>query len=102
MIISQEELRQIILRDLGIGSLPLASQDKILEKLGGNITKRITLAVLENLPEKAREEFDFISESGDDMKMQDFLKSQISNFEELIQKTIKFTIGEFKELAGIK
>ena len=101
-MLTKEELRQIILRDLGIGSLPLDVQDKILEKLGGNIIKRITLAVLENLPEGARGEFDIISESGNDEKMRGFLKSQIPNFEELIQKTIKFTIEEFKELAGIK
>lgn len=101
-MVTKEELRQIILDDLKIGSLPLDAQDKILEKLGGNIIKRITLATLENLPEKARGEFDAISENGDQEKMQEFLKSQITNFEELIQKTIKFTINEFKELSGIK
>lgn len=101
-MVTKEELRKIILDNLKIGSLPLDAQDKILEKLGGNIIKRITLATLENLPEKARDEFDAISESGDQIKMQEFLKSQIPNFEKLIRETIKFTIDEFKELSGIK
>jgi len=101
-MITQQELRQIILKDLAIGHLPIETQDKILEKLGENITKRITLAVLENLPEDAQSEFDVISASGDDIKMQEFLKSKIPGIEELIQKTIQFTINEFKEIAGIK
>lgn len=101
-MITQEELRQIILKDLEIGHLPADAQDKILEKLGENITKRITLAVLENLPESARPEFEVISQSGNQEKMQEFLKSQISNIKELLQKTIQFTINEFKEMAGVK
>ena len=101
-MITQEELRQIILKDLEIGYLPADAQDKILEKLGENIIKRITLAVLENLPESARSEFDVISQSGNQEKMQEFLKLQIPNIEELLQKTIQFTINEFKEMAGVK
>jgi len=101
-MISKEELRQTILNGLKIGHLPIDAQDKILERLGENIVKRITLAVLENLPEGARGEFDMISESGDEEKMREFLRSQIPDFEELIQKTIKFTVEEFKGLAGIK
>lgn len=100
-MITQEELRQIILKDLEIGHLSPDAQDKILEKLGENITKRITLAVLENLPESARHEFDAISQSGNQEKLQEFLKLQIPNIEELLQKTIQFTINEFKEIAGL-
>ncbi len=101
-MITQKELRRTILEDLGIGHLPLDTQDKILEKLGENIIKRITLVVLENLPEDAQPEFDVVSASGDEAKMQEFLKSKIPNVEELIQKAIQGTISEFKELAGIK
>lgn len=101
-MITQEELRQIILKDLEIGHLSSDDQDKILEKLGENIIKRITLAVLENLSESARSEFDVISQSGNQEKMQEFLKLQIPNIEELLQKTIQFTINEFKEMAGVK
>lgn len=101
-MITKEELRQIILKDLEIGHLSSDDQDKILEKLGENIIKRITLAILENLSEEARPEFDIISENGNQEKLQEFLKLQIPNIEKLIQKTIQFTINEFKKMAGIK
>jgi hypothetical protein len=101
-MLTQQELRQTILKNLAIGHLSIEIQDKILEKLGENITKRITIAVLENLPEDAQSEFDLISTTGDEIKMQEFLKSKIPGVEELIQKTIQFTINEFKEIAGIK
>ncbi|MEK7162753.1 MAG: DUF5663 domain-containing protein [Patescibacteria group bacterium] len=100
-MITKEELRKIILKDLEIGHLSFDAQDRILEKFSENITKRITLAVLENLPESARSEFDIISASGNQEKLQEFLKLQIPNIEELLQKTIKFTVNEFKEMAGI-
>lgn len=101
-MITKKELNEIILKDLNIGGLPAESQDKILEKLGENITNRIFMAILEKLPEDARVEFDAVSASGDEIKMQEFLKLKIVNIEELIQRIIQLTISEFKEMAGIK
>jgi len=101
-MITQEELRKIILKDLKIDFLKPEIQDEILAKLGENIIKRISLVVLEALPEEARAEFDNISQSGDQEKMQQFLKAQIPDFEKLIYETIKKTIEEYKMLAGIK
>jgi len=101
-MITKEELRQIILKDLRMDSLSVEIQDKILEKLGGNIIKRISLAVLKALPEEARPEFEKISGSGDEIKIQEFFKNTIPNFEELMYKTIKETIEEYKQIAGIK
>jgi len=67
-----------------------------------NIIKRISLAVLKALPEEARPEFEKISGSGDEIKIQEFFKNTIPNFEELMHKTIKETIEEYKQIAGIK
>ncbi len=99
-MITPKELRQIILNDLEIGSLSLDIQDKILEKLGANIIKRLTLAILKNLSEEAKLKFEKLSVGGDEIKLQEFLKLQIPNLEELIQKTIKATIDEYKEFVG--
>lgn len=101
-MITQKELRQIILKDLEIGSLPLDIQDKILEKLGSNILKRLVLVILKNLPEEMKVEFEKLSEGGDEIKLREFFKNTIPNFEELTQKTIKETIDEYKEITGIK
>lgn len=102
IMITQEELRQIILKDLKIGFLPLDVQDKILEKLGVNIIKKLTLVILKNLSEETKDEFEKLSDSGDEIKLREFLKNAIPNLEELTQKTIKETIDEYKEIAGIK
>jgi len=97
----QDEFKNIILKEIGIESMSQEMQDKILEKLGGNIMKRISLAVLKALPEEAQPEFETISASGDDIKMQEFLRSKISGLEDLVQKTMKNTIEEYKQMAGI-
>ncbi len=101
-MITQEELRKIILKDLALDSLSAEVQEKILTKLGENIIKRIALAVLENIPENARSEFDNLSQAANPEKMREFLKTWIPNFEELTQNTIKKTVEEFKALAKIK
>lgn len=100
IMITQEEIRQIILNNLEIGSLPLDIQDKILEKLGANIIKKLTLTILKNLPEEVIPEFEKLSDSGDEIKLQEFLKSRIPNLEILIRETIKATIDEYKEIIG--
>jgi len=98
----QDEFKNIILKEIGIESMSQEMQDKILEKLGGNIMKRISLAVLKALPEEAQPEFEIISASGDDIKMQEFLRNKISGLDNLVQKTIKDTIEEYKQMAEIK
>ena len=101
---TQEGSRQMILKDkdLKISNWPLETRRKFLGKMSENITKRVLFAVLDNLPEEARPEFDLIDESGNSEKMQEFLKAKISNVEELIQKAIEFTIDEVKTMPGIK
>jgi hypothetical protein len=98
----QDELKNTILKEIGIESAPQEIQDKILEKLGGNIIKRISLVVLRALPAEAQPEFEKISAGGDEIKLREFLKNTIPNFEELTRKTIRETIDEYKEIAGIK
>ena len=100
-MMTQEELNKIIAKDLAIEHLPVDTQNKIFEKLGENIMKRVALVVMEKLPEDARAEFDAVSASGDETKVQEFLTSKIPNLGALIQESIQSTIDEFKTLAGI-
>lgn len=96
------DFKQLIIKELAIDNFPPEAQERILVKVGENIMKRITLVLLENLPEKNRPQFESLSHAGDAITLQNFLKFNIADADDLIKKTIQETIREFKKLAGIK
>lgn len=96
------DFKQLIIKELAIENFPPETQERILVKVGENIMKRVTLAFLDNLPEKDRPQFEDLSRAGDAIALQNFLRSRIVNADGLAKKTMQETIGEFKELAGIK
>jgi len=101
-MIDQKEILKNASETLGISKFPQDVQEQIVTRLGENITKRIMLALLKNLPEDKMGEFDEVQKSGDDEKMQAFLRENVPNVDELVQKTTQDTIAAFKEKAGIK
>lgn len=98
-MIQQEEIKNSILNELGLSSLPDNYKDEFLSRLGEGLIKRITAAVLEKLPERLRGEFEALSKAGDNDKMHQFLKDSIPNIDEITQRELKEGIEEFKNIA---
>ncbi|MBI5046007.1 MAG: hypothetical protein HZC14_03365 [Candidatus Niyogibacteria bacterium] len=96
------DFKQLIIKELAIENFPPEARERILVKVGENIMKRVTLVLLENLPEKNRPQLETLSQAGDAIALQNFLKSNIIDADDLVKKTIQEAIREFKELAGIK
>ena len=67
-MITQKEITQNMASQLGISGMPEDKQKIVIAKLGENITKRITIAILKNLPEEARTEFDSIQDEKNEEK----------------------------------
>lgn len=101
-MIESKKLKEVLVRELGIGNLLPQDRDEIVASLGESVLKNIMMKVLETLPESAQAEFGAVSESGDPDKLQIFLKEKISNLDELIQGAIKEVVDRYKELAGVK
>lgn len=98
----QKEILRGAAKNLGISHFPQDAQEKILAKLGENITKRIMLELLKKLPEEKMGEFEEIQKSGDDEKMQVFLRANIPNIDELVQGATQSTIADIKARVGVK
>ena len=92
-----EQLQKEILKDLNIDHLPEADQEKILAKLGEVITQKIALEILKNLPEDKREEFKKLSESEDITELDDFVRANIPNSDEVISAAMKDVIDSVKK-----
>lgn len=96
------QLREILIRELGIESLPEEAQDEIVSKLGEIILKSLTIAIFEKLSEDARKEFEHISAKGDNAMIQEFLEENVTDLPLLMEEEVKKVLQNFaeKEQAG--
>ncbi len=90
-----QELREILVKELGIGSLPEEAQDEIVGKLGEIILKSLTVAIFEKLPNDARAEFENIGAKGDPALIQEFLEKNVPDMHTLMEEEVKRTLQNF-------
>lgn len=90
----QGQVQKTLLDELGLENLPQEKKDQLLIKMTEALLKRIFIETMEKLDEKGREEYDkLVEEKADPQKMEEFLASRISGYEEMVKKVIE----EFKE-----
>ncbi|MGB2580277.1 MAG: DUF5663 domain-containing protein [Minisyncoccia bacterium] len=92
------ELREALIKELGIGELPTETQDEIVDKLGEVIFKSLTVSIFEKLSDDARVEFEKISATGDNSLIQKFLEENIPDMQALIEEEIKKTMQDLAEI----
>lgn len=95
---NNQELRDILIKELGIGELPDEAQEEIVAKLGDVILKSLTVAIFEKLSNDARTEFERISEKGDHVLIQEFLEENIPDLHVLMEEEVKRTLQNFAEI----
>lgn len=94
---NNQELRDILIKELGIGGLPIEAQDEIAGRLGEVILKSLTVAIFEKLSSDAREEFDKISVSGDNTLIQEFLEKNVPEMHDLMEEEVRKTLQNYGE-----
>ena len=95
-----QELKQQLIKDLDIESLSEELQDEIIDGLGQIGMKRVTLEILKKIPEDKRDEFESISESGDQTKAKAFIEQYIPNLDEFTTQVTTKEVNEYKELVN--
>ena len=53
-MISNQDTREQIIKELELGGFPADAQDEIITKLSENLLKKIAIAMLDKLPEDKR------------------------------------------------
>ncbi|MCK9344704.1 MAG: DUF5663 domain-containing protein [Candidatus Pacebacteria bacterium] len=92
-----QELREIIIKELGIEILPEAAQNEIIGKLGEVILKSVTIAIFEKLSEEGRAEFERISKEDEPELIQRFLEEQVPDMQTLMEEEVKRTLKSLAE-----
>ncbi|MDI6603324.1 MAG: hypothetical protein QME57_04460 [Patescibacteria group bacterium] len=86
----EDILKQNIIKNLGIDTLPEKEQEEVLLRIGKIIFQSVLIRVMERLNSKEKDQFTrLLTEKPDDEKaILDFLKSKISNFNEIVNEEI--------------
>lgn len=87
-----------ILTELGLAQLPEKDKRELLESLSDSFLRKIIAKVYERLDETGRLEFEKIADENDAPKLTAFIKSQISDFEEIQNRELQELIAEIKSL----
>jgi len=85
-----------LVKDLGIDTLSQDKQNDLIIKMTEVLLKRIFLETMEKLGEDGREEYEKITESKEvtPEQMEQFLKSRIADYDQMVQKIIEDFKGE--------
>ncbi|MFA5777816.1 MAG: DUF5663 domain-containing protein [Parcubacteria group bacterium] len=91
----QDQIKKTLMEELGLSDLPQDKQEELVIKMTEVLLKRIFLETMEKLDDSGKGEYQKLVESGEATpeQMEEFLKSKIANYDELVQKVV----DEFKE-----
>jgi predicted solute-binding protein len=92
-----QEIRNILIKELGLEGLPEEAQDEVVAKVGEVILKSLTVAIFEKIPVSARAEFERISAGGDSERIQDFLDEHVPDLHTLMEEEVRKALQKFAE-----
>lgn len=97
-MLSRQYLFEIIVAQLGLKELSTEQQGEVIAGLQNNILSAVNLAILERLTEAEREELLKLADGASEVEMDKFLRSKITDLDDLMKRTALATVEEFKSL----
>lgn len=85
----QAQIQKALSDELGISNLPQDKQEDLIIKMTELLLKRIFIETMDKLDEKGRDEYEKLTEEEvAPRQLEEFLKSRIGDYEEMVQKII--------------
>jgi hypothetical protein len=94
-MLSPEELRSKLTKELDIENLPKEDQDAIISRLGNIVQERATLEVLKQLPPEKHDEFATIAEKGTPEEISEYLSQAIPNMHQIASDAIETEVQKY-------
>lgn len=83
------QVQKTLLDELGLSDLPRDKKEQLVIKMTEVILKRIFLETMERLDDEGRNEYEkLVKGNAAPDQVEEFLKSRISNYDEVIQKVV--------------
>jgi len=91
----QNQIQKTLMEELGLAGISQDKQEELIIKMTEVLLKRIFLETTEKLDDLGKDEYQKLVEGGNATpeQMEEFLKSKINNYDQLVQKVV----DEFKE-----
>jgi hypothetical protein len=93
-----EQLRTLIIQELGIEGLSEEDSNEVITTLGGLVLERIIDTVTEQLDDEQVILFEKIISEGDQVRLLEFFADNVSDFDEVLQKSSREVIEYYKQL----
>lgn len=97
---NNQEIKNILIKELGIEELPKEAQNEVVSKLGDVILKSLTVTIFENLSNDARGQFEEISSTRDNNLIQEFLEENVPDLQTLMEEEVRKTLQNFAANEG--
>jgi len=82
--------KENLIKELGLESLPPERQMEIVLGIGRVIQQNVILRILDELPEKDKEDFDkFLKEERNEEEITKFLEKRIPNLDDIVNEEIE-------------
>jgi hypothetical protein len=94
---NNQEIRDLLIKELAIENLSSEAQDEIVAKIGEMVLRSLTASIFERLTPSAREEFSRISTAGNPALIQEFLEENAPGIHQMIEEELKKTLDGFKK-----
>jgi hypothetical protein len=94
----QAQIQKTLMEELGLADLPQDKQEQLLVKMTEVLLKRIFVETMDKLNDQAKDEYEkLVDQESTPEQVETFLKTNIPDYESLVQKII----GDFKvEMKG--
>lgn len=94
---NQAQLQKQLADELGLSNLPQDKQEELLIKMTEVLLKRIFLETMDKLNDQAKAEYEqLVEKSATAEQIEEFLKTNIPNYEGMVQEVINTFKAEMK------
>jgi hypothetical protein len=92
-----EEMKAMVVKDLGLDGLPAATQDQIIDQFSENALKKVTIVLFDRLPEEGKAQFMKLGEHGDPEALLKLFQQHIPDMDAVVRATVQEEVKAFKE-----
>ncbi len=89
MPLSIEQLKADLVKEFELENLPEAKQQELLDMMTETVMKQIFLALGEKMGDEGADEFDTLMKSGDQQKLESFIKQYVPDPDMFVKGIIK-------------
>lgn len=96
----EELLIKNLLVSLGVEDADPEVQEKTVVNFTETLLKKISVKIFDTLSPENRDMFLLIQKTGDEVAVEDFLRENIPNFEQIMEEVREEALTEFRNIVG--